>query len=189
MVLPTIGHIGHRCQWNNTAPESLRDTVNGWMQGYKVIYGFFNLILNQSHSVCMWQGATALDMLAFKYVTVLYALLLIVAVIWIMNKCGGRCLGKVCQITAIKISVVHGISTFLVICYAQCIKVSLSLLIPVNIHIEESSKFKAEPRVWLNRNILYFSNQHLRYALPALFLPTYYWTNASSFAIGLSPSQ
>ena len=152
-------------------PESSRDTVNGWMQGYKVIYGFFNLDYFDSESVsfCLWQGATALDMLAFKYVTVLYALLLIVAVIWIMNKCGGRCLGKVCRITAIKTSVVHGISTFLVICYAQCIKVSLSLLIPVDIHIEESSKFKPEPRVWLNGNILYFSNQHLRYALPALF--------------------
>ena len=79
--------------------------------GYKVIYGFFNLDYFDSESVlfCLWQGATALDMLAFKYVTVLYAVLLIVAVVWIMNKYGGRCLGKVCRITAIKTSVVHGI--------------------------------------------------------------------------------
>ena len=152
-------------------PESARDTIRGWIHGYKVIYGFLNLdyFSFEPMSFCLWKRASALDVLAFKYVTILYALLLIVAVIWVMNQCGGRYLGKVCRIMAIKTSVVHGISTFLVICYAQCIKVSLSLLTPVDIHTEESSSFRPDHRVWLNGNILYFSNEHLRYALPALF--------------------
>jgi hypothetical protein len=152
-------------------PKSARDAIRGWTQGYRVIYGFLNLdyFSLEPMSFCLCKGATALDMLAFKYVTILYALLLIITVVWIMNQFGGRCLGKVCRITAIKTSVIHGISTFLVICYAQCIKVSLSLLIPVDIHTEESSSFRPDHRVWLNGNILYFRKEHLRYALPALF--------------------
>ena len=161
-------------------PESARDAIRGWTQGYKVIYGFLNLdyFSLEPLSFCLWKGATALDMLAFKYITILYALLLIVAVVWIMNQFGGRCLGKICRITAIKTSVIHGISTFLVVCYAQCIKVSLSLLIPVDIHIEKSSSFRPDHRVWLNGNILYFSKEHLCYTLPALFC---------LFTIGLLP--
>ena len=152
-------------------PKSAGATIQSWTQGYKAIYGFLNLdyFSFESISFCLWKGATALDMLAFKYVTILYALLLMVTVILIMNQCGGRCLGKICRITTIKTSVVHGISTFLVICYSQCIKVSLSLLIPIDIHPEESSSFRPEARVLLNGNILYFSSEHLRYALPALF--------------------
>lgn len=55
------------------------------------------------------------------------------------------------------------------VCYAQCIKVSLSLVIPVDIHTEENSSFRPKHRVWLNGNIFYFGKEHLHYALPALF--------------------
>ena len=64
---------------------------------------------------------------------------------------------------------IHGISTFLVICYTQCIKVSLSLITPVQLHPEESSVFRPSSRVWLNGEITYFSKNHLAYAFPALF--------------------
>ena len=149
-------------------PESVRNTIKGWIQRYRFIYGFFNLDFFNSESIsfCLWKGASALDMLALKYVTILYTLLLIVSVIWIMNKCGGKCCGKFCRITTIRTSVVHGISTFLVICYAQCVKVSLYLLIPIWL---ERSGFKPRARVWLNSELLYFSKEHLPYALPAIF--------------------
>ena len=41
---------------------------------------------------------------------------------------GGRCLGKWFRIDKIKSSVIHGISTFLLLCYSHCIRVSLNLL-------------------------------------------------------------
>ena len=115
--------------------ESEQNIFNAVTQGYQIVYGFLNLdFFNaESLSFCLWKGASALDMLAFKFFTILYTMLLIVVVIWVMNKCGGRCLGKYCRITAIKISLIHGISTFLVICYAQCVKISLSLLLPVHL--------------------------------------------------------
>ena len=139
-------------------------------QGFQVIYGFFNLDFfdAESLSFCLWNNASALDIYAIKYITILYTLLLIVAVTLTMNKCGGRWLGKYCRITTIKSSVIHGISTFLVICYAQCVEVSLGLLIPLYLHMEENSKYMPHPRVWFNGELLYFSEKHLQYALPAI---------------------
>ena len=136
-----------------------------------VLYGFFNLDLFGTglFSFCLWKGASALDMIAIKYVTIIYAMLLIMAVTWTMNSCGGRCLGKYCRITTVKASIIHGISSFLVISYAQCVKVSLSLLLWMYIYTEHDSGFKVHPRVWYNGELVHFSKEHLPYALPALF--------------------
>ena len=144
------------------------------MQGLRIFYGFFNLDFFNTNplSFCLWKGASALDMLAFKYVTILYAVLLAVAVVIIMNKCGGRCFGRCCRITTIKTSVIHGISTFLVVCYAQCIKVSLSLLLPVHLHREQNSsdsRYFDSRRVWFNGELTHLGRNHWPYAVPAIF--------------------
>ena len=151
-------------------PGTIKHSVNYWTEGYQVIYGFFNFDFfnSESLSFCLWKNASALDMLAVKYVTVTYTLLMIVAVIWIMNSCGGRCCGKCCRITTVKTSVIHGISTFLLICYAQCIKVSLYLLMPVYFYVDEGNGFKPPVKVWLNGELTYLGKKHLSYAIPAL---------------------
>ena len=151
-------------------PEPVKKNIKGWTEAYQIFYGFFNLDFFNSDSLsfCLWKNATALDMAAIKYITILYTLLLIVAVIWIMNKCGGKCCGKHCRITTIKTSAIHGLSTFLIICYTQCVKVSLNLLGPVHFYIEEGSSFRPPVHVWLNGELEYFSKEHLVYALPAL---------------------
>ena len=143
-------------------------------QGYRIIYGFFNLEFfnGESLSFCLWKDASALDMLAFKYVTILYAILLVIAVIFIMNSCGGRCLGRYYRITTIKVSVIHGISTFLVICYAQCIRISLSLLLPVHLHTAQNVEINdsiSSRRVWFNGELTHLGKDHWLYAAPALF--------------------
>ena len=144
--------------------------ISSLTEGYKLMYGFFNLDFFQieSLSFCLWPNASALDMLAFKYVTIVYALFLVILVIWLMNKCGGKYLGKWIRITTIKSSVIHGISAFLILCYSQCISVSLNLLNTYPLFVREDSNFTAPKRVWLNGNIVYFSKSHLPYALPAL---------------------
>lgn len=155
-------------------PQYAKQKIQFATDLYQLIYGFLNLdIFNSEHfSFCLMKGATALDTLAFKYITILYIIMLIVAVVLFMNKCRWRCLGKCRRITDIKISVIHGISTFLVLCYSQCIEVSIGLLIPLHIHIpEDDSNFTCSncTRVWLNGELIYFHRDHLRYALPALF--------------------
>ena len=141
-----------------------------WTEGHQVLYGAFNLdFFNaESLSFCLWRGANALDMVAVKYVTILYTLVLIAIVVFIMNKCAGKCCRNCCRISTIKTSVIHGMSSFLIICYAQCVKVSLSLLIPVSFNTGEESSLYYPPHVWLNGELRYFRGQHLLYVFPAL---------------------
>jgi hypothetical protein len=139
-------------------------------QGYQFLYGFLNLdfFTIDRLSFCLWHRATALDMLAFKYVTIVYALSLVILVIWFMNRCGGRCLGRWWRITTVKSSVIHGISAFLIVCYSQCITVSLSLLNRAELWRKVNSNLNISVRVWHNGNMKYFGLDHLPYALPAL---------------------
>ena len=152
-------------------PHPVSRRVDNWIQGYQIIYGFFNIdfFTSESLSFCLWKDASALDVLSVKYITILYSLVLMVVVVLVMNNCGGRWPCRYCRISTMRASIIHGISTFLVMCYAQCVKVSLSLLVPVYFFVSENSKSQPPPRVWLNGELIYFSKEHLVYALPALF--------------------
>ena len=140
------------------------------IEGYQLLYGFLNLdfFTTETMSFCLWPKATALDMLAFKYITIVYALSLVMLVTWFMNKCGGRCFRHCCRITTIKSFVIHGISAFLIICYSQSVLVSHSLLNGVQLWSMEGSNITIAKRVWLNGNMIYWSRSHLMYALLAL---------------------
>ena len=139
-------------------------------EGYQLLYGFLNLdfFTTETMSFCLWHNATALDMLAFKYITIIYALSLVILVIWFMNRCGGRYFRNCCRITTIKSFVIHGISAFLIICYSQSVLVSHSLVNGVELWSREGSNTTIVKRVWLNGNMIYWSRRHLPYALPAL---------------------
>ena len=154
----------------------LPESIQGVKSGYTIIYGFFNLdfFRGYSTSFCLWKGASALDVVAFKYVTIAYALLLVMSVIVFINKCGGQCLGRWYRITTIKSSLIHGISTFLIICYSQAVQTSLYLVngheLQHNILHYSQSNFTLSKRVWLDSNLKYFGKEHLRYAVPAIII-------------------
>ena len=137
------------------------------MEGYQLLYGpfNFNFFHIDSLSFSLWPNATALDMVAFKYVSILYALLLVIIVIWFMNKCATRLSRK----AAIKSSIIHGLSAFLILCYSQCIRISLTLLNSFPLYKRNGTNMIASRRVWLNGRVTIFSVSHLPYALPALF--------------------
>lgn len=139
-------------------------------EGYQLLYGFLNLefFTTETLSFCLWTKATALDMLAFKYVTIIYSLSLVILIIWFMNTSGGNCLGKWYRITKVKSSVVHGISAFLIICYSQSIFVSHSLVNGVELWHREGSNTTTPKKVWLDGRMTYFSRDHLPYAILAL---------------------
>lgn len=151
-------------------PDSIKHEVYDWTQSYQLMYGIFNLNFfnSESLSFCLWKTGTALDMYIIKYITILYTLLLIVTVVWMMKSCGGRCFGKCCRITSVKMSVIHGVSTFLVISYSQCVNISLLLLMPAHFSADENAEFIPPTRVWLNGELTYFSKEHLPYAIPAV---------------------
>ena len=142
--------------------------------GYHVFYGLFSLnFFNiEPLSFCLWNGATVLDVLAFKYVTIAYSLVLIVSVIMFMRHCAPKLLGKHYKISALRNSVIHGLSAFVMVCYAQCVKVSLHILYRIVLQGKNGEQIYPT-RVWLSGEIEYFSRQHMPYAIVAiLFLMT-----------------
>ena len=146
------------------------DDVKRSIDTIRMIYGFFNLdfFYIKSLSFCVWESASVLDILAFKYLTVVYSVFLIAGVIIFMKHCGARCFHKYHHINVARYSVIHGLSTFLVICYAQCIKVSFTLLYYGNLNVSPTETTKLHRTVWFSGELKFFSAGHLPYALPAL---------------------
>ena len=141
-------------------------SVLSW--GYQLIYGiftmeFFNI---EPLSFCLWDGATVLDVLAFRYVTIVYAFLLVLLTLLFLKYHGHIFAGKYIRITTIKNSVVHGLSAFIILCYAQTTKVSIYILISGYIRGQNGEILSSQ--VLLNGDIGFFSVDHLPYALPAI---------------------
>ena len=141
--------------------------------GYRLMYGIFNLDFFNIDplSYCIFGNATVLDVLAFKYVTIIYALILVLSVIAFIKYCSHRCLRpclvKYVGIQSLKVKVDSGLSAFIIICYAQCVKISLTLLLPETLKGRGGVLYHPN-RVWFNGEIKSFSAEHLPYALPAL---------------------
>ena len=150
------------------------DTLYHFIRSSRFMYRFLNLefFATDKLSFCLWEGATALDILAIKYVTVLYALLLVVATVLVMQYC--LCCQRFCyRITPGKMRsyVIHGLSAFLVMCYTQVATVSFYILTPISLY-GQGHTFR-ETVIAYQGTTAYFSRDHLPYALPAiLFLVT-----------------
>ncbi|XP_064401532.1 uncharacterized protein LOC135347456 [Halichondria panicea] len=142
---------------------------------YRFIYRVFNLdfFTEDALSFCLWKGATTLDTLAFKFVTVFYAFLLVLVSILIVNKykLNVRCCRQF-RFTTIKSYIIHGLSAFLITCYIKCAQVSLNILIPGRLTgmAHEPSRHDPLKVVYFSGNIRYMSTEHLPYAFPALFV-------------------
>lgn len=150
---------------------SFSETVEYFIQAIRLVYGFFNLdfFYTRSLSFCIWKQASTLDLLAFKYMTIVYSVVLIIGVILFMQHCGARCLGKYYRASVLKNSVIQGLSAFLVLCYAQCIKVSFKLLYFSRLFLSpEERNTTLHRRVFYDGEMEFFSTAHLPYALPAL---------------------
>ena len=135
---------------------------------YKILYGLFSFEFFEVEQLkfCLWKGAGMLDVIAFKYVTMTIALLLVLSLVLLMHCNCCRKLWQVKRRISAKTSVVHGLSAFLVICYSQCTKISQHILWfvhPVGYNMtladHKYSYYGGQP---------YFQGKHLVYAVPAL---------------------
>ena len=134
---------------------------------YRLVYGLFNFEFfhQEELSFCLWRNAQVLDILAVKYITVVIAFGLVLAFTAVLQN--HSCI-KLCHLrkkVSAKISVVNGLSAFLVTCYAQCTRTSFYIL------------RYTEPIGYNGRRIGYYSyygglpyfkGRHLIYAIPAL---------------------
>ncbi len=113
-------------------------------------------------SFCLIKGADALDMIAFQYFTLIYCFFLIIFTIALKNKCSIKFnfyfgLKK----TQLSDSFIHGLSSFLVICYFQGTKISFLLLSFVRIG-------GSDKRVFYNGDVVFMGDEHVKYAIPAI---------------------
>ena len=151
--------------------------INVFMSSYQFLYGMFNLDLFtvDSLSFCLWKGANTLDILAIKYVTIIYSISLLFVAVFFMKLCDIAQLKKKLPFKFvssddIKGTVIHGFSTFFVMCYSQCAKVTLFLLTPSLIYsVGPPNKHNTTKVVFYAGNFLYFKDDHVKYAIPGLF--------------------
>ena len=111
-------------------------------------------------SFCIWSGATTLDTLIMKYVSIVFAISLVLLLVYLQDYCFSKCrCGR-------RSSVVQGLTAFLVICYSQCTYVTFNILnqeTPRGMGGKHTSKV-----VFLSGEIPYFRDKHLYYAIPAV---------------------
>ena len=155
--------------------DTMLTDANGYIETkreiiiFKKIYIFIYRMLNLEFftldeiSFCIWKGATTMDVLAVKYLTIVYALLLVAVTITVMKLCtiNYKCIKRLPTG-----SVVHGLSAFFVICYAQCTKVTLLVLTPSRIY--KIGYQQIEMVVYYQGDLPYMKGHHLKYAIPAL---------------------
>ena len=143
------------------------------LETYQLIVGVFNLkfFSHKNLSFCLWPKAQTLDLQAFRYVTIIYSLLLVILIVVILRFCNFRkMMPRVLRMhrardISIQSTIIHSLSGFLVICYSECTKISLLLLTPVTVHTSNGTY----TAVFYNGELKYFEGKHLAYAIPALF--------------------
>lgn len=130
----------------------------------QLMYRFFNLDYFgvDEMSFCLWKNANTLSILAFKYLTVAYALALVLVTVLAIRVCSAY---KCIRVRKMRYSVIQGLSAFLVMAYSQCTEISFSILNPIYIY---SGTERTSTVVFLQGNVVYFSREHLPFAIPAL---------------------
>ena len=137
---------------------------------YKVLYGFvsmsfFNL---ETLSFCLWRGAQVLDIIAFRYVTTAYALALLVSLIFLMTHCSCP---KACRRWSIRSptrSIIHGLTAYLVLCFAQYTQTTFLILTPLRVF---DGQDQPSPVMFtLYGGLHFFGHEHLKYVVPACVL-------------------
>jgi hypothetical protein len=133
---------------------------------YTLIYDIFNMEFFNIDclSYCFWEGADSLDMIVIRYVSVLYAIFLIIAFVNIANHCTCCKCFKICR--SANYSVLQGLTAFLVICYLKCVQITFMLLNRQTLYGIGSTPHQTV--AFWDGEIEYMTGKHLIYAILAL---------------------
>ena len=136
-----------------------------------MVYSTFNLKIFQGEifSFCLISNANAMGMYLFQYGTILYAVMLVIATVFVLRLHSCYCcvkIGNQCGRRNIRGSIVDGLSAFLVLCYFQCSLITFSILTPVTLKGIGGLSNRTVP-LFLGDSE-YFGSGHLPYAIPAV---------------------
>ena len=140
----------------------------------RLVLDVFNLdfFTHDKLSFCLWKNASSLEILTFKYLTVVYAFSLVILTILVLHFCKLKAVetflrkirgGKQQSISS---SVIHGLSGFLVICYFQCTKISFLVLRPATVY--STSTVPVKHVAFFDGQLTFFGGRHLLHAIPAM---------------------
>ena len=135
----------------------------------RLTYRFFNFefFSIEKLSFCLWRDATVLDAMAFKYVTVVYALILVFICIFVMSSSRVRRTLTCLRPKSLRSTTIHGLTTFFIMCFSQCARVSIQIIGPA--YLYKMGPEYVETVVFRSGQFKLFEPRHLRYALPAIF--------------------
>ena len=158
-----------------TVNGSLKFLPEGIDTVHSIIYGTLNLnfLVADSLSYCFWDGAGTLDVIAMKYLSVVYAILLTISYV-ILAKKSSCFMPKKCffKLPHAKNFAVHGLTAFFVISYFQCSRTTFLLLNRQK--LEGIGGQSLGTIVFWNGTMQYFSRDHLPYAFPALIATVFF---------------
>ena len=148
--------------------EYYSDGTHKMIKASVFVYRFFNLnfFSLDSLSFCLWEGASTLDIIIIKFATIAFAFCLVLSVFIFKNITPKF---KRCSSLrgSLKQSVIHGISTFLVVCFAQTVQVSFHIFTPGYMYRRGDKLVSTQ--VLYNGKMEFFTGKHLIYVVPALF--------------------
>ena len=157
--------------YRNTVYQSYNGPLMYFFHAFKMIYGIFDLETFEIDqlSFCLFKDATIMDLMLIKYLTTLYALLLIIITILVLKFHSFHCCIKLCHKCGrrnIRGSIVNALTAFLVLCYFRCLIITLHILVPSYVKGDHEVRLKTVPLY--NGDMSYLSDDHLKYVIPAI---------------------
>ena len=152
--------------------SKVNDTVTtNIFTALRIFYGSFNLnMFNvEDLSFCLISGANVMDLLLLRYATILYAVMLVIATVLVLQFNSCYCcvkLGNRCGRRNIRGSIVDGLSAFLVLCYFLCSRTTFQILIPIT--LRRIGKEREQTVPLFNGDVMFLGTDHLPYAVPAI---------------------
>ena len=173
-----------------TLPTETTNAANVLIKIAMFLYNIWNLIFIDYllPKYCIAKSDTAMSVIASEYIPAFYVLFLCVVffnvIPWVckcfsssnlsLQNCAMK-MERVCirvrHHWSVKNSIIHSLTTFVVLSYARIASVTLKLLTPVVLYGEggmDSSYRKIV--VWYDGTMSYFGSDHLPYALGAIFM-------------------
>lgn len=148
----------------------IANPIKTFLKNNQMVYEMFNLqfFAREDFSFCLIKNANTLDLIVFQFTTILYSFFLVLLIIFLLQICNTRRIKLFfrCRVHTFRDSVVHGLSAFLVLCFAQCAKESMKLVTYGFIQGKKGKIIKTV--VYDYGDLEFFSPAHLKYVIPAL---------------------
>ncbi len=136
-----------------------------------LIYMTFNLkpLEMKELSYCIYSSQNSLDIIALNYVTLVYSFVLLLCLLVIISKdkfCCPKVFKWCIPFFKFEQGTVHGLTAFLILCYANCARTSFLLLLSENVYTKEQRLVRSV--VYYNGGLEWMVGKHLGYAVPGI---------------------